>query len=125
MITKYITLIFPIVFVFSNCKPNAPQKLANIPEKAFWAGEDSIGHWFLVDSINKTYKTVHFKIFNDKSGKLVSNKKFKLHCYSCEDQIDFENLKNEIRYYDEVPYNYEYYIILKTIDLDGKNGYFK
>ena len=123
--TKYIILLLSIVFIFSSCKNSAPEKLSNIPENAFWAGEDSLGHWFLIDSINKISKTAHFKIYNDKSGKLVSNKKFKLHCYLCEDQIDFENLKNEIRYYNEVPYNYEYYIILKTIDSDGKNGYFK
>ncbi len=123
--TKHIILLLSSAFVITSCKTSAPEKLSNIPENAFWAGEDSLGHWFLVDSINKISKTAHFKIYNDKSGKLVSNKKFKLHCYLCEEQIDLENLKNEIRYYSEVPYNYEYYINLKTIDSDGKNGYLK
>jgi len=122
---KQIVFLLLIAFVLTNCKSGTPDRLPNIPEKAFWAGEDTIGHWLLVDSINKTSRTVHFKIYNDQNGKLVSDKKFKLHCYLCEDQIDLDNLKNEIRYYDEVPYNYENYIVLKAIDSDGKNGHFK
>jgi hypothetical protein len=122
---KQIVFFLSVAFVLTNCKPNAPDRLPGIPENTFWAGEDTIGHWFLVDSINKTANTVHFKIYNDKTGKLVSDKKFKLHCYLCDDKIDLGNLKDEIESYDEVKYNFETYIMLKTKDADGKNGYFK
>ena len=120
-----IALLLLTFFFLNGCRPSTPERLEEIPENTFWAGEDSIGHWFLVDSIDKTAKTVHFKIYNDKTGKLVSDKKFKLHCYLCDDKIDLGNLKNEIRYYDEVKYNLENYVMLKTQDADGKNGHFK
>ena len=123
--TKQILFLLLVIGFLTNCKPSVPDKLPRIPGKAFWAGEDTVGHWFLVDSINKAAKTVHFKIYNDKSGKLVSDKIFKLHCYLCDDKIDLDNLKDEIRYYDEIMYNYENYIMLKTKDSDGKNGHFK
>ena len=122
---KQIIFLLLVVFALTNCKPSAPDRLRGIPEKTFWVGENSIGHWFLVDSINKTAGTIHFKIYNDKTGKLVSNRKFKLHCYLCADKINLDNLKDEIRYYDEVPYNYENYIMLKTKDADNKYSYFK
>lgn len=122
---KQFVFLLLVAFFLTNCKPSAPDRLPGIPENTFWAGEDTVGHWFLVDRINKTAKTVHFKIYNDKTGTLVSDKEFKLHCYLCEDKIDLDNLKDEIRYYDEEKYNYENYIMLKTKDADAKNGHFK
>lgn len=108
-----------------NCKPGIPERLPGIPKKAFWAGENTNGHWFSIDSLNKADKTICFKIYNDKTSKLVSDKKFKLHCYLCDDKINFDNLKDEIRYYDEEKFNGENYIILKTKDADGKFCWFK
>ncbi|HCS19271.1 MAG TPA: hypothetical protein DIW47_01705 [Bacteroidetes bacterium] len=108
-----------------NCGPSSPDRLPNIPENTFWAGKDTLGHWFMLDSINKSAGTVHFKIYNDRTGKLVSDRNFKLYCYLCEDKIDMDNLKEEISGYDEVPFNYEYYIMLKEDDDMGKTCYFK
>ena len=100
-----------IVFNFlTNCNPSAPDKLPGVPEEAFWAGKGTVGHWFLIESINKTAMTVHFKIYNDKTGMLVSDKIFKLHCYLCEDKIDLYKLEDEISYYDEIKYNNENYM---------------
>jgi hypothetical protein len=122
--TALIMLMTCITFL-TNCKPSAPNKLPGIPEKAFWAGEDTIGHWFIIESIDKIEKTVHFKIYNDKTGMLVSDKTFKLYCYLCEDKIDLDKLEDEIRYYNEVKYNNENYIMLKTKDSHDKNAHLK
>lgn len=119
-----IIVLFLIV-VLTCCSSAPPDKVQGVPEEAFWVGEKSNGHWFTVDSIDQVAKTIYFKIYNDKTGKLVFARRFKLHCYLCEDKINLNNLKDEIMYYEEEKYNNENYIILKTKDADNKNGYFK
>lgn len=114
-----IFLILLIAFLMTNCKTGAPSRVKGIPETAFWAGGEDGGQWYLVDSVNKSNQTINCKIYNDYSGELVIDKKFKLHCVGSDTDIKWDNLKEEFNAYDGTT------IYLKTIDGYGKYCSFK
>ena len=116
---KQIILILLTIFVLTNCKTIPPDKVAGIPESAFWAGGKDGGQWYIVDSIDKNTKTIRCKIYNDNSGQLIVDKKFKLHCYLNESKINWDNLQNEFAGYDGE------YLLLTTKDADEKTCWFK
>lgn len=97
---------------------HAPERVGKISKDAFWVGGIDGGQWYLVDSINKADKTIHFKIFNDYNGDLVVDKIFKLHCDN-NLEVKWDNIHGQINAFDGQR------IILTTIDIDGKYCFFE
>ena len=114
-----ILFILSIVFLLTNCKTGAPSKVKGIPETAFWAGGVDGGQWYLLDSVNKANQTINCKIYNDHSGELIVDKKFKLHCTGSDTDINWDDLEREFRSYDGTT------IYITTIDGYGKYCSFK
>ena len=117
--TKTIIFSFFLVFLLSSCGTNKPARAKGIPENAFWAGGPDGGQWYLIDSINKSAKTINCKIYNDYTGELVIDKKFTLHCPSTDTEINWDDLEKEFRAYDGTT------IYITTVDGYGKYCYFK
>lgn len=78
---------------------HAPDRLSKIPQDAFWVGGIDGGQWYLVNSIDKTDKIIHFKIYNDYNGDLLVDKKFKLNCDN-NTEIKWDNIKEQINAFD-------------------------
>ena len=112
-------LLLALAPVFMNCRVSPPERVQDIPERAFWVGGKDGGQWYVVDSINKSDQTIRCKIYTDNSGELIVDKKFKLHCPSEENNIKWENLEEEFNSYDGE------YLMLTSHDREGKYCYFK
>ena len=97
---------------------HAPDRVGEIPQDAFWVGGFDGGQWYLVDSINKIARTIHFIIYNDYNGDIVADKIYKLHCDNNQ-EVKWDNIQVQINCFDGVR------IILTTINIDGKYCFFE
>jgi hypothetical protein len=96
---------------------HAPDRVGIIPQSAFWVGGIDGGQWYLVESINTTDKAIHFKIYNDYNGDLITDKIFKLHCDNLE--VKWDNIRDQINAFDGQK------IFLTQINNDKKYCYFE
>ena len=86
-----------IAFVNSNQLQTTG--LEAIPKTAFWAGKDSIGHWFNVESIHAHKNNAIISIYSGKDGSLISKQRYALICSI--DKAQFINsLDWRIAFYD-------------------------
>lgn len=59
---------------------NGHNRPINVPKNTFWVGGKDGGQWYKISNIDSIAETVHFIIYNDNNGTIVSNKNFKLNC---------------------------------------------
>ncbi len=99
---RKIVLILCIIITscnVSNQKVLTPEKLKNIPKKAFWVGGVDGGNWYCVEYINPNKNSANISIYNDQSGELIVSKKFILVCKS-QNQTFIKNLERQINSFD-------------------------
>jgi hypothetical protein len=115
-IMRIVILVSVLLLGMTSCKPFPPDRLQNVSDKAFWVEYENIGQWFLIEDISKDTQTIHCKIYDSKSEKILVDKDFALICSGAENAIDWSNLEDEIRYYN----TRLQFISLKTNDWHGK-----
>jgi len=78
-----ISLILSFILTTScieTSKSNIPKRPINVPISSFWIGGYDGGQWYKISQIDSIAEVVHFVIYNDNDGSIVSNKNFKLNC---------------------------------------------
>lgn len=110
--TKWLFVCF---LTLAGCSHNSkhPIHLKNIPDDAFWVGNEQRGYWYLVHRIHNHKNNAYITIYNDQDGRVIISKRFILICTFSDNVTLIEDIKAQILDFDGK--------IIKFKSSDGKS----
>jgi hypothetical protein len=89
---QIIVFIISLCFISCNSEVKPPVKVSGIPEDAVWFGGVDGGQWILCEKIDTTMFRYRCKIYNEKTGRLITFGEFVLR------KSNWDELLNESKY---------------------------
>ncbi len=97
-----LVLFIAFVILASSCSQRSKQHThhKNIPEQAFWVGDERKGYWYLVNNIHPHKNSADITIYNEDDGKVIVSKNFTLVCEFTDEVTLIEDAKMQIVSFD-------------------------
>ena len=109
-------ILFIGFLVLASCSHKSKQAIhhKNIPDEAFWVGNEQRGYWYLVHRIHPHKNNAYITIYDELNGNVIMSKNFILVCNTSDEITLIEDIKSQILAFDGKT--------IKFKSIDGESG---